>query len=196
MLLANHFRLGTKNMNSISNVIEFYLSFTYLFLMSEQISRRRIPSDAHLTKCWLLQIAGQDPKDSYLTVYCTDSLFKAQELYYKWPEMAGCRIRIINHNGRVYKRFMKWFKWDYCGMYKDSCTTYHFEKNYENIYQTITFSFGLTASAIFSTNLLNKLFFVASFAIVTNEASIVWFLLSIRSKPSVRPKLKVIKGGV
>ena len=190
MLLANHFRLGTKNMNSISNGIEFYLSFTYLFLMSEQIARRRIPSDAHLTKCWLLQIAGQDPKDSYLTVYCTDSLFKAQELYHKWPEMAGCRMRLINHNGRVYKGFMKWFKWDYCGMYKDSCTTYHYEKNYENIYQTITDGFDLIERRNQTID--------ASLVTIANEATKKSLFNRFVEKmaDAVRPKLKLIKGGI
>ena len=153
------------------------------FDTEEQINRRRIPSDAWLTNAWMLQLAGQDPKDSYMTLFVSTDLNKVQELYHKWPEMAGCRLRIINHNKRVYKNFMKWFKWDYCNSFVDSRTTYHFEQNYQNVYETV----------------MNKNVHSidASFITISNEAKRTFFNKFIeRMANAVKPRLRVIKGGL
>jgi len=153
------------------------------FDTEEQINRRRIPSDAWLTNAWMLQLAGQDPKDSYMTLFVSTDLNKVQELYHKWPEMAGCRLRIINHNKRVYKNFMKWFKWDYCNSYADSRTTYHFEQNYKNVYETVMNKKVNTIDA--------------SFITISNEAKRTFFNKFIeRMANAVKPRLRVIKGGL
>jgi|TARA_E500000305_G_scaffold91470_1_gene79206 hypothetical protein len=153
------------------------------FDTEEQINRRRIPSDAWLTNAWMLQLAGQDPKDSYMTLFVSTDLNKVQELYHKWPEMAGCRLRIINHNKRVYKNFMKWFKWDHCNSFVDSRTTYHFEQNYQNVYETVMNKKVNTIDA--------------SFVTISNEAKRTFFNKFIeRMADAVKPKLKLIKGGL
>jgi len=153
------------------------------FDTEEQINRRRIPSDAWLTNAWMLQLAGQDPKDSYMTLFVSTDLNKVQELYHKWPEMAGCRLRIINHNKRVYKNFMKWFKWDYCNSFVDSRTTYHFEQNYKNVYETVM------------NKKVNSI--DASFITISNEAKRTFFNKFIeRMANAVKPRLRVIKGGL
>ncbi len=157
-------------------------------MTNEQISRRRIPSDAHLTNPWMLQLAGQDPKDSYMTLFVSMDLNKVQELYFKWPEMAGCRLRIINHNGRVYKNFMKWFKWDYCNSYRDSRTTRHFIENYRNVYESVTNGFDKQTTMTIKSDLVE----IANAATKRN----LFNLFIERMADAVRPKLKVIKGGL
>ena len=157
-------------------------------MTNEQISRRRIPSAAHLTNPWMLQLAGQDPKDSYMTLFVSMDLNKVQELYFKWPEMAGCRLRIINHNGRVYKNFMKWFKWDYCNSYRDSRTTRHFIENYRNVYESVTNGFDKQTTMTIKSDLVE----IANAATKRN----LFNLFIERMADAVRPKLKVIKGGL
>ena len=157
-------------------------------MTNEQINRRRIPSDAHLTNPWMLQLAGQDPKDSYMTLFVSMDLNKVQELYFKWPEMAGCRLRIINHNGRVYKNFMKWFKWDYCNSYRDSRTTNHFIENYKNVYESVTNGFDKQTTVTIKSDLVE----IANAATKRN----LFNMFVERMADAVRPKLKVIKGGL
>ena len=157
-------------------------------MTTEQVNRRRIPSDAHLTNPWMLQLAGQDPKDSYMTLFVSMDLNKVQELYFKWPEMAGCRLRIINHNGRVYKNFMKWFKWDYCNSYSDSRTTRHFIENYRNVYESVTNGFDKQTTMTIKSDLVE----IANAATKRN----LFNLFIERMADAVRPKLKVIKGGL
>ena len=157
-------------------------------MTTEQVNRRRIPSDAHLTNPWMLQLAGQDPKDSYMTLFVSMDLNKVQELYFKWPEMAGCRLRIINHNGRVYKNFMKWFKWDYCNSYRDSRTTNHFIENYKNVYESVTNGFDKQTTVTIKSDLVE----IANAATKRN----LFNMFVERMADAVRPKLKVIKGGL
>tara|TARA_R100000458_G_scaffold56043_1_gene60574 strand:- start:72 stop:545 length:474 start_codon:yes stop_codon:yes gene_type:complete len=157
-------------------------------MSNEQISRRRIPSDAHLTNAWMLQLAGQDPKDSYMTLFVSTDLNKVQELYFKWPEMAGCRLRIINHNGRVYKNFMKWFKWEHCNKW-DNTTTNHFIINYKNVYEFVTNGFDEQTKPIIIKDDLVKLANAATKRNLFNK-----FIESMAD--AVRPRLKVIKGGL
>jgi len=158
------------------------------FDTEEQINRRRIPSDAWLTNAWMLQLAGQDPKDSYMTLFVSTDLNKVQELYHKWPEMAGCRLRIINHNKRVYKNFMKWFKWDYCNSYADSRTTYHFEQNYKNVYDCVTNGFNKQTAITIKSDLVE----IANAATKRNLFN--KFVEAMAD--AVKPKLKLIKGGL
>ena len=161
-------------------------------MANEQINRRRIPSDAHLTNPWMLQLAGQDPKDSYMTLFVSMDLNKVQELYHKWPEMAGCRLRIINHNGRVYKNFHKWFKWDYCNSYGDSRTTRHFIRNYKNVYESVTNGFDNQPVVEIKPVIKYDLVRIANAATKRNLFN--KFIEAMAD--AVKPKLKVIKGGL
>jgi hypothetical protein len=135
-----------------------------------------------------LQRAGQDPKDSYMTLFVSTDLNKVQELYFKWPEMAGCRLRIINHNGRVYRNFIKWFKWDYCNSYSDSRTTRHFIENYRNVYESVTNGFDKETTVTIKSDLVE----LANAATKRN----LFNLFIERMADAVKPKLKVIKGGL
>tara|TARA_R100001082_G_scaffold109901_2_gene88242 strand:+ start:213 stop:698 length:486 start_codon:yes stop_codon:yes gene_type:complete len=161
-------------------------------MTTEQVNRRRIPSDAHITNPWMLQLAGQDPKDSYMTLFVSMDLNKVQELYHKWPEMAGCRLRIINHNGRVYKNFMKWFKWDYCNSYRDSRTTRHFIRNYKNVYESVTNGFDNQPVVEIKPAIKYDLVRIANAATKRNLFN--KFIEAMAD--AVKPKLKVIKGGL
>ena len=167
---------------------------------NQQVTRMRIATDAHQTKPFMFQLAGQDPKDSYMTLYTSRNLEKVKEIFLKWPAMAGCRIRVINHNGRVYKKYWKCFRYEYMGYWSLNNNTEYFEKNSEDLYNLIVHKEEGAETKVIELVETNK------------RKPIKWDLVQIanqdtkrslfnrfieRMADAVKPRnLKVIKGGL
>ena len=83
---------------------------------------------------------------------------------------------------------MKWFKWDYCNSYRDNRTTRHFVENYKNVYQSITNGFDKQTTITIKSDLVE----IANAATKRN----LFNMFVERMADAVKPRLKVIKGGL
>lgn len=163
-----------------------------LSIVSGQVERKRIPFDAVERKAFMLQLAGHDPKDGYVTLFCSDIKEKVQEMYHKFPEVPGCRLRMINANGRPYKGFSRYMSYKYSPYAHGS--TYDFEEQSQEFYETVVNAFEYKYKIIEQEENKIKDDLVKIAARETKKHLLRKFIE--RMANSVKPQLKVINGGI